>query len=182
MVVRWVQNHECILMTYDARAVANFFLSQADERDMGLTPMTLLKIMYFAHAWYLVKYDKPLVGQPFEAWKHGPVSRVVYDEVKQYGSAVVSEKLKKFDPRKLEFAYANDSFSMEEEQLLIDVFRYYAQFHAYQLSDLTHEVNSPWDKVWKEAETKAVPGMFISNDMIKEWFSVPGGRLKVVPD
>lgn len=169
-------------MAYDARAVANFFLAQAEERDMGLTPMTLLKIMYFAHAWFLVKYDKPLVGQPFEAWKHGPVSRVVYDEVKQYGSGVISEKLKKFDPRELTFVYAFEFFPENETQLLIDIFRYYSQFHAYKLSDLTHEIDSPWDKVWKEAEAKAVPGMFISNDMIKNWFSVPGGRMKVVPD
>ncbi|MFM9718924.1 Panacea domain-containing protein, partial [Streptomyces galilaeus] len=46
--------------------------------------MTLLKVLYFAHAWHLAKYGKPLVAQPFEAWRHGPVNRVVYDQYKEY--------------------------------------------------------------------------------------------------
>ena len=38
---------------YDARAVANFLLDLADERSVPLTQMSLLKILYFAHGWYL---------------------------------------------------------------------------------------------------------------------------------
>jgi len=67
---------------HDARAITNYFLDRAAQRGMAITIMTLLKVLYFAHAWYLAKKNAPLVGQPFEAWRHGPVNRVVYDQFK----------------------------------------------------------------------------------------------------
>ena len=49
---------------YDARAIANFFLDRADERGLKLVSiMTLLKVLFFAHAWYLAKENKPLIAQ-----------------------------------------------------------------------------------------------------------------------
>lgn len=132
--------------------------------------MTLLKILYFAHAWHLAKYDEPLVGQPFEAWKYGPVSRVVYDQIKKFGSQPIIEKLEKFDPRRGAYVEAEASLSDDKKKFLSDIFRYYSNFSPFQLSDLTHEVDGPWGKVWNAAEKEAVPGMFIPDDMIKRWF------------
>ena len=54
--------------------------------------MTLFKVLYFAHAWYMAKFDKPLIAQPFEAWKLGPVNRVVYDQYKNYGTKPIEKK------------------------------------------------------------------------------------------
>lgn len=157
-------------MPHDARAISNFFLECATYEDFALTSMTLLKILYFAHAWHLVKYDEPLVAQPFEAWKYGPVNRVVYDQIKKFGSNPIQGKLEYFDPIDCKFSEVRAIFKDCEKKFLLDIYRYYSRHHAYTLSDLSHEKGGPWEKVWSEASRRAVPGMFISNDMIKEWF------------
>jgi uncharacterized phage-associated protein len=81
----------------DARAVTNFFLDRAEARGAKLTIMTLLKVLYFAHAWYLAKEGKPLIAQPFEAWEYGPVNRVVYDQFKTLGKKHIETRAVSFD-------------------------------------------------------------------------------------
>jgi uncharacterized phage-associated protein len=160
---------------HDARAIANFFIDRATERRMSLTVMTLLKVIYFAHAWHLAKFKKPLVAQPFEAWQYGPVNRVVYDQFKGYGRRPIDKKATSFDPILMSFTDTEYSLDGPSTEFLQNIFDYYGQFHPFRLSDLTHEEGGPWDTVWKEAERRAVPGMTIPNELIAAWFSQHGG-------
>lgn len=155
---------------YDARAIANYFLDRAEDRGVDLSIMTLLKVLFFAHAWYLAKEDKPLIAQPFEAWEHGPVSRVVYDQFKNSGKSPITKRAVSFDVNRSSFCTTPYSLEPETETFLNHIFDYYSQFHPYRLSDLTHEVGSPWDIVWSAAATRAVPGMYIPNELIAAWF------------
>jgi uncharacterized phage-associated protein len=155
---------------YDARSIANFFLDRADQVGASMTIMTLLKVLYFAHAWYLAKHKEPLVAQPFEAWKYGPVSRVVYDQYKEAGDRPITKRAVSFDPKSLKYLPTLYSFDAETEKFLSNIFDYYSRFHPYQLSHLTHEKGGPWDQVWDEADKRAVPGMIIPNELIATWF------------
>lgn len=155
---------------YDARAVANFFYDRAQASGLPLTIMTLLKVLYFAHGWYLARYGHPLVAQPFEAWKYGPVNRVLYDQFKGYGKKPIDKYSVSLDICKGEFAPTTYHFPSDVESLLGSTFDYYTKFHAFELSELTHERNGPWDQIWSKAQDRAVPGMVIPNDLILEWF------------
>jgi uncharacterized phage-associated protein len=46
---------------YDARAIANLLLEFAETRNVRLTQIALLKLLYFAHGWYLARTGKPLI-------------------------------------------------------------------------------------------------------------------------
>jgi uncharacterized phage-associated protein len=159
---------------YDARGIANYFIDRAFQRGATITVMTLLKVLYFAHAWHLVKFGRPLVAQPFEAWKYGPVNRVVYDQLKELGKKPIQNKLKSFNIDICEFVETPFACDKEINNFLNNIFDYYSQFHPFQLSDLTHESGSPWDVVWKTAERQAVPGMIIPDSLIIKWFQRSG--------
>jgi len=106
---------------HDARAIANFFLDRAHRSEASITIMTLLKVLYFSHAWYLAKYREPLIAQPFEAWKHGPVNRVVYDQYKDTGERPLTKKAVSFDPLTLSFKPTEYNFDAETEKFLGDI-------------------------------------------------------------
>jgi uncharacterized phage-associated protein len=154
----------------DARSVANFFLDRAADRGIKITIMTLLKVIYFAHAWYLAKENKALVAQPFEAWQYGPVNRVVYEQFREYKAKPLDKRAVSFDPTALKFVDTAYSFDKNTSRFLENIFDYYAHFDPFKLSDLTHEKGSPWDIVWAAAEKRAVPGMVIPNELIATWF------------
>ncbi len=158
-------------MPYDARSIANLLLDRGAAIGCPVTIMSLLKILYFAHAWYLAKTDEPLIGQPFEAWKHGPVNRVVYEQFKGVRSKPISTRAKVINVETAAFETASyENVDRSTVQFLENIFDFYSQYHPFSLSDLTHEEGSPWDTVWTEASRKAVPGMVISNDSIRSWF------------
>ena len=155
---------------HDARGIANFLLDEAERRGIRLTVMTLLKVLYFAHAWYLAKENRPLIAQPFEAWKYGPVSRVVYDQFKIFEKSPISGRALSLNVDSAKFEPTRYEFDSDTREFLLATFNYYSQFHAFKLSDLTHEEGGPWDQIWKEAERRAVPGMIIPNALIRTWF------------
>jgi uncharacterized phage-associated protein len=170
-------------MSYDARAIANFLLDYAQSEGQRVTIMQLLKILYFAHAWYLAKTGKPLIGQPFEAWKYGPVSRVVYEQFKDSGSRPIQSRANVLDISTAKYVPATyENLGDETSEFLRQVFRYYSRYHPYKLSDLTHEKGSPWETVCAEATRRAVPGMIISNDSIRAWFERTRQMLRSTAD
>ncbi len=158
-------------MTYDSRAIANFFLDYADSHKVELSPLALQKLLYFSQGWHLAIFDHPLVKNGFEAWERGPVLRIVYDCFKRINiSAPIKTRAKTFDPiNNLNIAVEYE-LSVEEEKFLEKMFSYYGYKNAYELSDLSHERGGPWDLIWNGSPENNPVGMRIDNSLIKEHF------------
>ena len=65
---------------------AKYFLSK--ETDIFSEPMThlkLQKLVYYAQCYHIAEYGESLFDEQFEAWAHGPVSPVLYQEFRGYG-------------------------------------------------------------------------------------------------
>lgn len=144
---------------------------------MHLTHLKLQKVMFFAHAWNLGKYSKPLVGQTFEAWRYGPVVRVVYDQLKVYENRNIDTLLKRIDVNQGIMRVMEWKFDRDTEEILKNIFDYYANFYASDLVKLSHEPDGPWDKVWKKASADTVVGMYIPNESIRSWILDQGGAV-----
>lgn len=70
---------------YDPRAVANLLLDTADSFGVAISNLALQKLLYFAHAHFLIETGKPLVQGAFEAWTKGPVHPAIYHSFKAAG-------------------------------------------------------------------------------------------------
>jgi uncharacterized phage-associated protein len=164
-------------VAHDARAISNALLERADARGRPLTHLSLQKILFFAHGWYLAKHNRPFIGQPFEAWRYGPVNRVVYDQLKVFKDRPIQIRLLKVDASTGEFRAVAAELSDQDQNFLENIHDYYSEFDAGKLVDLTHETGGPWQKVWIMASERAVVGMHIPDDAIRYWFLREGGRV-----
>ncbi len=122
-------------MQYDARQIANEFIRRAAE-DGGrvLSIMTLLKLVYIAHGWMLALYNRPLFPNRIEAWQYGPVVLDVYQAYRNQGVDIRNPI--KFEALPLD---------PQAEDLLGQISSNYGHLSPFQLSDLTHIPNGPWD-------------------------------------
>ena len=81
-------------MPFSADAIANYFIDRAKECDAQavppLTPMKVQKLVYYANGWHLAIKDEPLINEPIEAWRFGPVIHSLYREFKGFGEQPVS--------------------------------------------------------------------------------------------
>jgi uncharacterized phage-associated protein len=176
---RTIQVDECTYsgsrMPYDAKAVANFFLDLAKKEGKILGPMKLQKLVYFAHGWTLAITGEPLIDEPVQAWRWGPVIPSLYHAFKAYGSSHIDEPATSVE-------LSEDDMSVQTvtpkipasdgatRAILERVWRIYSPFSPVQLSNLTHEPGTPWDqtvKVYGGSLPKRLP---ISNEVIGEYF------------
>ncbi|WP_235818392.1 Panacea domain-containing protein [Brucella grignonensis] len=155
---------------YDARALANSILQDAYQFNIDLYSTSMLKILYFAHGWYLARFNTPLIGQPFEAWKHGPVIRVIYDQLKGMSGRKIERRFEIFDAVTKQYIAPEAHLTDADRSFIKFMLRAYSQFHPYELSEMTHEVNSPWHKVWEAGSGRSAIGMRIPNKFIREYF------------
>lgn len=107
---------------YDAREVSNFVLKLANGSGRALTQMSLLKIIFYAHGWYLASKDKPLFRQPVEAWEHGPVVKVVRDAFKEFGSKPIDRMADRLDLETGELVAVSDWLEKDDETFVESIF------------------------------------------------------------
>lgn len=157
-------------MAYDARAVANFLLDYADQRSRPVTHLTLQKIIYFCHAWHLALHDEPLVGDPVEAWGHGPVFRSVYKSFKSARRGYVDFRAKGMNFQRGKEEIIRYDFDNELQFFLTNIFDVYAKYTASDLRRISHRKGGPWDEIWSRGSQGAFVGMRIPNALIGKYF------------
>ncbi len=132
--------------------IARYFLTRVDK-DAGdlISNLKLQKLVYYAQGLYLALYDESLFAEPIEAWSHGPVTQMLYQEYKQYGDGSIEP------PKDVDFSLYDERI----RNLLDEVYSFFGQFSAWKLRNMTHE-----EDPWKNAPTNGV----ITHESMKEYF------------
>ena len=152
-------------MAYSAIRIANRILDISEEYGDALTPIQLIKLAYISHGFSLAALDRPLFFEPIEAWKYGPVVPKIYEQTKKFGRnpimgrldlPVLVEKVKKLPT----------TITDQDEALLRSVISRYGSLNGIQLSNLTHQPDTPWDHFYDPANTNPK----ISDEAIKQHY------------
>ena len=122
-------------------AVANFFIMLGNgENEDYMTNLRLNKLMYFAQAWNLVLFGKPLFHEEIQAWQLGPVVPSIYHKYKYKGKDQITDADSSFKVNML---------SENERQLVLSVMACYGIYSTSGLVDISHIPGSPWDEAIK---------------------------------
>lgn len=91
----------------------------------------LQKLVYYAQAWSLAIYDRPLFDEEIEAWTHGPVVPSLFQNLKLFGFDAIPSP--------------DECPGMDGEtcDLLRQIIEIYSQHSAKHLEILTHR-EDPW--------------------------------------
>ena len=151
-------------MAYRAKTIAEYFLLLAKEQGEAITPLKMQKLIYFAHGWNLAIQGVPLVNEDVKAWPYGPVIPSIYAAYKKYGRlAIPADK----ECEKIDEGLQGDTSTTTILNKVWDVYR---KFTAFQLSNMTHEPGTPWQKTNTEDT--------ISNEEIRKYFLEQGRQNK----
>lgn len=150
---------------FDVRAVANFVLQIAQEERKQVSNLSLNKILYFLHAAYLRRYNRPLVSAKIEAWDHGPVFREVYHQFKKFGRNTIEERAKQLNPVTGAYVESFTNFEEDERDFLSCQCRQLLQIAPGKLVDMSHVRDGPWHRARFGGGT-VNPGVEITNEFI----------------
>ena len=166
-------------MPHDVLAVANYFLNRADADRTTLDHMKLQKLVYIAHGWHLAVTGTPLIFERVEAWPFGPVIPDLYHEFKKCGSHPIAEPAMTIDFDTWQpTPYSLDRSGLDDgtRDVLDRVWNVYGKYSGLQLSTLTHQPNTPWDQIAKQASTDKPRGVVIPPEVIQDHYLSLAGR------
>jgi uncharacterized phage-associated protein len=142
------------MKTYGVSDIARYFLAKSDADDGDLiSNLKLQKLCYYAQGVGLIaRGGAPLFNERIEAWLHGPVVPILYNEYRHYGRSAIAPvsdlDLSKYDA--------------EDLMILDDVFDYYGQYSAWRLREMTH-TEAPWKDAYAEAENTVITPSVLAN-------------------
>lgn len=155
---------------YDPRSIANLMLEEGHRRDTAITNLALQKLLYFAHALFLVERKCRLVSGNFEAWQYGPVHPTVYEAFKSAGDKPITIRaagINVITGQRLELPLPDHP---EVRRHIERVMLSYGSLTPGRLVDISHAKGAPWHFVVNKGRTSIAFGLRISDDVILERF------------
>lgn len=158
-------------MVYDSRIVANTILDIRDGLNLSTTNLELQKLLYFCHAFNLNRYGQPLVSGVFEAWKNGPVNPAVYRAFKDFVGNPITKRAMKRDYRQNKYVELKNDIPENTIDKIHDDVKSLSKLSAWELVDLSHAPNGPWDFVVEKSKNGIVAGMRITDEITRSKFA-----------
>lgn len=159
-------------LPYDARQIANFILELAWGRGESVTNLKLQKLLYFSFGFCSVQLNEPLFHNPIEAWKFGPVVRVVWEQFTRYAKSPIENCATYFDFASGKRTVADPRIDQNSAALVTSVYEDLHHLAPWTLSDLTHEPGTSWHEVWTAPEGTVHLDGRISADRIRREFEL----------
>lgn len=160
-------------MSYDPLVIANEILAKHPE----VSHMKLQKLLYFANGWWLALKDEPLLNEEPEVWRYGPVFSRLYSILSGYqhneiGGPVIGHPFAD-KPERL------PENSDEIKKMLSWIWLIYGGKSAMQLSDETHKIGTPWQKIASKHNFRVPFHTAIPSEKDKEYFRSLAAQLKL---
>lgn len=152
----------------DPRSICNLMLEEADRSGLAITNLALQKLLYFAHARYLIETKRPLVSGYFEAWQFGPVHPAAYKAFKAAENRPITFRAKKIDPLTGNETDLQTPRDANTVRLISQIMASFGTMTPGRLVDISHAKDAPWHFVVGEARSTMAFGMRIPDNVIIE--------------
>jgi uncharacterized phage-associated protein len=136
-----------------------------------LTNLALQKLLYFAHAIYLIETKTPLVSGYFEAWQYGPVHPAAYAAFKSAGSRPIAFRAVKQNPLTGETFPLPNPTSPDVVSCVSRISATYARMTPGRLVEVSHAPGAPWHFIVEKARESVAFGMRIPDNIIVARFN-----------
>lgn len=140
-----------------ARKVSDYLLVESRERGELLTNLKLQKLLFYADAWFLALVDRPLFGDRFQAWVHGPVLPAEYQRFRDYKWRAIEAEIERPNLAQDVATHLNG---------IIDVF---GSENATALELMTHR-EAPWIEARGDCGPTDPCTTYISKDTTKAFY------------
>lgn len=145
------------LKKIDSIVFGNYILKQYG----AMSHLKLQKLVFYCDAYHLACFDQELVEDKFEAWVHGPVSRKLYNCLKD--KSILYSDIEYTPTEGINEDEAFNKLTSDQQDLIKAVLTTLSKWTALDLERSTHA-----EKPWIEARGCLSPASKCNNEISKE--------------
>ncbi|MDR0911833.1 MAG: DUF4065 domain-containing protein [Methanobrevibacter sp.] len=136
-------------MWYNSSTIASYFIRKSEKIGKDISILKVIKLVYIAHGWKLALDNTPLINDEIQAWKYGPVMPELFNLLNKEEDNKKTSSAKISDPNIIA-----QSLIMEDKDILLlnRVFIKYMDFSDEEISELCHEKDTPWNKIYNNGK------------------------------
>ena len=152
-------------------AAANELIARSKSKGEPLTHMQIQKLVYIAHGWTLALCNERLTLDDPEAWRFGPVYRLLWDRLKYAGKYPITKQI----PQESILPYLGADqgrLTKNAKRMMKNVYGFYGEFPAFKLSAITHSNGTPWQSIYADGKGR---DEIIPRQSIRSHFQELGG-------
>ena len=150
----------------DSKTLASYILYRYGQ----MSHLKLQKLVYFVEGYHLAYFNCSLVDDDFEAWAHGPVSRVLYNELKDkailYGNIRYDLEEGETSP----ITILEEKLFISQIEIINEVIELYIAESGITLEGITHQ-QTPWIIARGDLLPHEKCSNKIDKQLMKEYFS-----------
>lgn len=155
------------ISSIDSGLLADYVLSTHGP----MSHLKLQKLLYLIEGYHLAYFTESLINDEFQAWTHGPVSRKVYDSLKDKSRLYADVGYEPTpDSDQDPIALIHSLLTQDQIDLINEVLDLYDKESGFELEALTH-AQTPWINARKGLPLGAKCENVISKEDMRLYFS-----------
>lgn len=127
------------LTKIDSLLLADYILEQYGP----MSHLKLQKLIYLVEGYHLAYFNEGLTDDLFEAWVHGPVSRKIYDSLKDKSRLYADLSFQPDEKGECPSVVISRILTTDQLELIKETLEMYTPQTGFQLESLTH-AQTPW--------------------------------------
>lgn len=156
------QKHIAII---DSQILAEYILFKYGP----MSHLKLQKLLYYVQALHLAYFDKEVIEDDFEAWVHGPVSRKVFNNIRDYSLLYDEMAYVQNEYEQTPDVLMRSTLTEEQIELIDEVLQEYSPLSSLKLEALTH-AESPWINARTGYSAGDRCNVIIRKDIMKDFY------------
>lgn len=154
------------LSKIDSRLLADYIL----EQHGPMSHLKLQKLLYLVEGYHLAYFGEELVEDNFEAWAHGPVSRRIYDSLKDKSRIYADLCYESSESQETPSSSITRLLTVDQLELVNETLGMYCGESGFALESLTH-AQAPWINARGGLPLGERCNSIISKDDMRQYFA-----------
>jgi uncharacterized phage-associated protein len=127
------------IKTIDSQKLAEYICYRCGR----MSHLKLQKLLYYVQAMHLAYFKRPVIDDDFEAWVHGPVSRKIFNSLRDHSLLHQELQYVHNSDEILPDLFLKNNLLPDQIDIIDEVLDEYGKLSALKLESLTHS-ESPW--------------------------------------
>ena len=165
MVEKQIFERYLCSMPHPSVQVANQLLAAHGD----VSHMKLQKLLYYANGWWLATHGEPLLNEPPQVWRYGPVFRGLYGIFARFGHSSIGTPVSPGPfPNGVNLVEGDNG---NVTPFLDWIWQEHGHKTAGQLSDETHALGTPWRQIAEKHNFRVPPNTVIEPELDYDYFA-----------